>query len=106
MINKISIFKTLMIIGLLIQLPSILVNSSLISRNLSYEIQDKILTTGFIPEYSPIIWGSYHIASAVNKSIGGESLKIPINDTYISFEDIDFWDIWYCNIWRYFKKNE
>ncbi|GAG15758.1 unnamed protein product, partial [marine sediment metagenome] len=50
-----------------------------------------------------IIWGSYHIASAVNKSLGRESLRIPINDIYISFEDIDFWDIWYFNVIRKIK---
>lgn len=103
--NKTFIFKTLMVIGLLIQLPSVLVNSSLISRNLSYEIRNEILTTGFIPEYSPVIWGSYHIASAVSKSFGRENLRIPVNNTYVSFKDIDFWDIWYFNVFRIVEGN-
>jgi len=117
------IFIVLLVMGLFIQLPSILVNYSLVSHKFINEIENKFESSisgefnsfayvvGFLPQYSPVLWGYYQLASAINSSIGRESLKIPMDyfnikdKTYISFELIDFWDIWFFNVFRIVKDN-
>lgn len=119
---KYYIFIALLILGILIQLPSVLVNSSLVQHKMREYFNNKselceglpfddIEVISVVPQFSPIVLGYYHIKSAINSSIGRESIKIPVsrylgNDkSFISFESIDFWDIWFCNVLRIMKNN-
>ncbi len=116
------IFVILLVLGILVQLPSVLVNSSLVQHRIRDYVNKKaelceglpfndLEITSFIPQFSPIVYGYYHIASAINSSIGGNSLEIPVNciygndNSFISFESIDFWDIWFFNVFRIVKGN-
>ena len=115
-------FILLLLLGILLQLPSVLVNSSLVQQRIRDYFNNKselcgglpfadLEITSAIPHFSPIIFGFYHIASAVNSSIGGHSIKVPVNATFgndnsfISLESIDFWDIWFFNVFRIMKGN-
>ncbi|MHA1344686.1 MAG: hypothetical protein ACTSQG_11910 [Promethearchaeota archaeon] len=119
--NKIFIFKGLIILGILIQLPAILVNNSLMLHSYRdyynkklgiYKNPPPINAFGdiefitFMPRLSPVLWGYYQMGSAVSSSIGRESFKITTfyYDDYFSLDKIDFWDIWFMNVFRVMKK--
>jgi len=116
------IFIVLLILGILIQLPSVLVNSSMVQHKIFEYFNNKaelceglpfrgIEIQSFMPQFSPIVLGYYHIVSTINSSIGRDSVKIPAarywgkDKGFISFELIDFWDIWFFNVFRIVKGN-
>ena len=105
--------KIAILIGFLIQLPSVLVNSGQMSGRareyVSFELMD------YSPAYSHVVMGWYQIASAVTSTVSGKHLSYPttrdsrpfrMDDVppfyteRIPLEGIDNWDLWWINIWR------
>jgi len=110
--------KICFIIGLLVQLPAVLMNNGdFIRFSKKANFDDYRMT---LAQFSPITGGYVRIASAVYRQFTGESLKYPVslkevNNTEeytvdytrtklenVSLEGYDRFDLWIFNVWRVF----
>ena len=113
--------KFLFVIGILIQLPSILLNNGDFIRFSQYAGFERYRHT--LPQYSPVVVGYVRIASALKRNLSGESIDYPviyldINESRfyvtdeiaegedkttrvnVSLKGYDRFDIWMINAWR------
>jgi len=74
--NKILII--LLVLGMLIQLPSVLMNFSAYERFLEKECSHSYYTRITLPQYSQIIGGYYQLASGFSRILTGNSMKFPM----------------------------
>ncbi len=86
--NKLLCF--LFFSGVLIQLPSIIMNYSAFERFSLQENQYGYYTRIDMPHNSPIIGGYYLLFSGINRTITGESLKYPVIVYDDEYSEINF----------------
>lgn len=112
------IFKSLLGLGFLVQLPGILVNSAQL-QHLFLDIfkRGEDFTLGFEqltynPNFSPIILGYYQIVSAFKNTFMNEHLVFPVYNTvrtkiesYIPLNNVDFFDLWFTNALKIVDKD-
>ena len=110
--------KICFIIGLLVQLPAVLMNNGdFIRLSKNADFNDYRMT---LAQFSPITGGYVRLASAVYRQFTGESLKYPVSSKgsnmrkeytvdytrtkleYVSLEGYDKFDLWIFNIRRVF----
>jgi hypothetical protein len=107
------LFKFLVCLSVLFQLPSILVNSAQMEHlfqeffNSSNNVKPAFDMLIYNPNFSPIINGYYQIISAFTNILRDYHLYIPIYDagnskiiSYIPLHNVDFIDIWFANVLR------
>ena len=120
-----NIVLTLIIMGIFVQLPSILMNFSAYERFLEKECPHSYYTRIPLPQYSQIFGGYYQLASGINRSLTGESLNFPLiiadiddlenltgrsDETLIkysrgaiiwkSLEGYDWFDLWWIHVFK------
>jgi hypothetical protein len=121
--GRIRLVAIVIVIGIIIQLPSVLINYSSFDRYLETESGHSIYTRVGLARYSPVLCGYYLVYSGIKRAITGESAKFPFQysdastverelsihpDAIRLFDRIIVWkslagydrfDIWLANLW-------